>query len=60
VRKLFALIARSHQMLADLQEALRTCARRLAADPEDAELWFRTLARRSPKFGNHWQRCYRQ
>jgi Flp pilus assembly protein TadD len=41
VRKLFALIARSHQMLGDLKEALRTCARGLVADPEDAELWFR-------------------
>jgi glycosyltransferase involved in cell wall biosynthesis len=41
VRKLFALIARSHQMLGDLKEALRTCARGLGADPEDAELWFR-------------------
>jgi hypothetical protein len=41
VRKLFALIARSYQMLNDTQEALRTCARGLELDPEDAELWFR-------------------
>jgi tetratricopeptide (TPR) repeat protein len=41
VRKLFALIARAHQMLGDSHEALRTCARGLAVDPDDAELWFR-------------------
>jgi tetratricopeptide (TPR) repeat protein len=41
VRKLFALIARAHQMLGDSQEALMACARGLRADPEDAELWFR-------------------
>jgi tetratricopeptide (TPR) repeat protein len=41
VRKLFALIARPHQMMGDSQGALRTCARGLELDPEDAELWFR-------------------
>jgi glycosyltransferase involved in cell wall biosynthesis len=41
VRKIFALIARSHQMLEDTQAALRTCARGLELDPADAELWFR-------------------
>jgi tetratricopeptide (TPR) repeat protein len=41
VRKLFALIARSHQMLGDTREALRACARGLELDPDDAELWFR-------------------
>ena len=40
-RKLFALIARAHQMLDDSQAALRACARGLKLDPEDAELWFR-------------------
>ena len=40
-RKLFALIARAHQMLGDSQAALRTCAEGLSLDPEDAELWFR-------------------
>ena len=40
-RKLFALIARAHQMLGDSQAALRTCAEGLTLDPEDAELWFR-------------------
>ncbi len=37
-RKLFALIARAHQMLGDSAAALRTCAEGLAIDPEDAEL----------------------
>ena len=40
-RKLFALIARAHQMLGDTGAALRVCAEGLALDPEDAELWFR-------------------
>ena len=41
VRKLFALIARAHQMLGDSRAALQTCARGLEVDPDDAELWFR-------------------
>ncbi len=41
VRKLFALIARAHQMLGDSQAALDTCAKGLDRDPQDAELWFR-------------------
>ena len=40
-RKLFALIARSHQMLGDLGAALATCHDGLELDPDDAELWFR-------------------
>ena len=40
-RKLFALIARSHQMLGDTAAALRTCAEGLSLEPEDAELLFR-------------------
>ena len=40
-RKLFALIARAHQMLGDSEAALRVCAEGLAIDPEDAELLFR-------------------
>jgi Glycosyl transferase family 2 len=38
VRKLYALIARVHQMMGNSNEALRTCARGLKLDPEDAEL----------------------
>jgi glycosyltransferase involved in cell wall biosynthesis len=40
-RKLFALIARAHQMLGDSEAALRACAEGLRFDPEDAELLFR-------------------
>ena len=40
-RKLYALIARSQEMLGDAEAALRTCAEGLSVDPEDAELWFR-------------------
>jgi glycosyltransferase involved in cell wall biosynthesis len=41
VRKLFALIARAHQMKGDSLAALETFARGLKLDPNDAELWFR-------------------
>ncbi len=41
VRKLYALIARSHQMLRDYPAALSSCTEGLSLDPEDAELWFR-------------------
>ena len=40
-RKLYALIARCHQMLGDLPGALAVCAEGLTFDPEDAELLFR-------------------
>jgi glycosyltransferase involved in cell wall biosynthesis len=40
-RKLFALIARAHQMLGDTAAALRACGEGLRFDPEDAELLFR-------------------
>ena len=41
VRKLFALIARCHQMLGDLPAALNACSEGLRLDPDDAELHFR-------------------
>jgi len=41
VRKLFALIARCHQMLGDLPAALNACSEGLRIDPDDAELHFR-------------------
>jgi len=41
VRKLFALIARCHQMLGDLPAALNACSGGLRIDPDDAELHFR-------------------
>ena len=40
-RKLFALIARCHQMRGDLTSALAVCAEGLSFDPDDAELLFR-------------------
>ena len=40
-RKLFALMARAHQMMGDSRSALRACAQGLALDPDDAELLFR-------------------
>jgi tetratricopeptide (TPR) repeat protein len=42
VRKLYALIARAHQMMGNSPESLCTYAEGLKLDPEDAELWFRT------------------
>ena len=40
-RKLFALIARCHQMLGDIPTALAACSEGLSFDPDDAELLFR-------------------
>jgi glycosyltransferase involved in cell wall biosynthesis len=40
-RKLYALIARSHQLLGEPSAALGACAEGLAIDPDDAELLFR-------------------
>ncbi len=61
VRKLYALIARAHQMKGDSQAALETCARGLQVDPEDAELWFRKAVvhrhRAEPAEAEHsWRR----
>ena len=41
MRKLFALIARCHQMLGDLPAALNACSEGLRIGPDDAELHFR-------------------
>jgi glycosyltransferase involved in cell wall biosynthesis len=41
VRKLYALIARVHQMTGDTHVALQTCISGLKLDPDDAELLFR-------------------
>lgn len=40
-RKLYALIARAHQLLGESNEALEACAAGLEAEPDDAELLFR-------------------
>ncbi len=41
MRKLYALIARCHQMLGDLPAALSACSEGLRIDPDDAEIHFR-------------------
>ncbi len=51
VRKLFALIARCHQMLGDLPAALGACAEGLQLDPDDAELHFRKAVPQSRPAG---------
>jgi glycosyltransferase involved in cell wall biosynthesis len=40
-RQIYALIAHAHQMLGDLEAAVRTCSQGLESDPANAELWFR-------------------
>ncbi len=40
-RKLFASLARCHQMLGDIPTAMSACSEGLSFDPEDAELLFR-------------------
>ena len=61
VRKLYALIARVHQMMGNSQEALRTCALGLKLDPEDAELWFReAVVHRHRGEAAEAERCWRR
>ena len=61
VRKLYANIARCHQMLRDFPAALASCAEGLSLDAEDAELWFRkaVVHRSSGDFGEA-ERCWRR
>ena len=60
VRKLYALIARVHQMTGDSQQALRTCDEGLKLDPEDAELWFRkAVVHRHRGESSDAERCWR-
>jgi tetratricopeptide (TPR) repeat protein len=60
VCKLFALIARTHQMMGDSQAALATCARGLESIPEDAELWFRKgVVHRHRGESSEAERCWR-
>jgi glycosyltransferase involved in cell wall biosynthesis len=61
VRKLFALIARAHQMLGDSAAALRACAEGLAFDREDAELLFRAaVIHRNRGEPEEAERCWRR
>ena len=60
VRKLFALIARAHQMMGDTQAALETCAKGLEVNPEDAELWFRkAVVHRHRGESSEAEKCWR-
>lgn len=60
-RKLYALIARSYQMLGDPQRALQACAEGLSIDPEDAELLFReAVVRRNAGDRDGAERCWRK
>jgi tetratricopeptide (TPR) repeat protein len=61
VRKLFALIARVHQMVGDTQAALATCDEGLKLDPADAELWFRkAVVLRHRGESNEAESCWRR
>jgi GT2 family glycosyltransferase len=60
-RKLYALIARSHQMLGELELALSACAAGLKIDPDDAELLFReAVIRRQTGDRAGAERCWRK
>jgi tetratricopeptide (TPR) repeat protein len=61
VRKLYALIARAHQMMGNSPESLCTYAEGLKLDPEDAELWFRTgVVHRRGGESAEAERCWRR
>lgn len=60
-RKLFALIARAHQMLGETDRALAACAAGLGADPDDAELLFReAVIRRNAGDRGGAEACWRR
>ncbi len=60
-RKLYALIARAHQMLGEPHEALAACAAGLEADPDDAELLFReAVVRRQSGDAAGARRCWQR
>ena len=60
-RKLFALIARCHQMLGDLPGALAVCGEGLSFDADDAELLFRkAVAHRKCGEPREAETCWRR
>ena len=60
VRKLFALLARTHQMMGDSRGALAACAKGLELDPKDAELWFRKgMVHRQRGESSEAEKCWR-
>ena len=61
MRKLYANIARSYQMLRNYPAALASCAEGLSLDAEDAELLFRkAVVHRSSGDSAEAQRCWRR
>jgi tetratricopeptide (TPR) repeat protein len=60
VRKLFALPARTHQMMGDLRGALAACANGLELDSKDAKLWFRKgMVHRYRGESSEAEKCWR-
>jgi tetratricopeptide (TPR) repeat protein len=60
-RKLYALIARAHQMLGEANQAIAACAEGLAIDAGDAELTFReAVVRRHTEDRDGAERCWRR
>jgi tetratricopeptide (TPR) repeat protein len=60
VRKLFALLARAHQMMGDSHGALAACAKGLELDRHDAELWFRKgMVHRHRGESSEAEKCWR-
>ncbi len=60
-RKLYALIARSHQMLGEPRQSLAACAAGLGVAPDDAELLFRAaVLRRQTGDNDGAERCWRR
>jgi tetratricopeptide (TPR) repeat protein len=60
-RKLFALIARCHQMLGDLPGAISVCSEGLSFDPSDAELLFRkAVVHRTARQPAEAESCWRK
>jgi glycosyltransferase involved in cell wall biosynthesis/GT2 family glycosyltransferase len=60
-RKLYALIARAHQMVGEPSQAIAACAQGLAIDPDDAELMFReAVVRRHTRDTEGAERCWRR
>jgi len=61
VRKLYAMIARSHQMLGERDLALAACAAGLKLEPDNAELLFReAIVRRHSGDSAGAERCWRR
>jgi tetratricopeptide (TPR) repeat protein len=60
-RKLYALIARAHQMLGEPAQAIAACAAGMQTDPDDAELLFREAVVRRLCGDRHGaERCFRR